>query len=69
MRGTPRQAVWQRNYMDHLALNNLDADRIRAHFRNNPARWTGDRLDSCGMDEIESNISRRRWVGYLESYT
>ena len=34
---TPGQAVWQRNYNDHIIRNEVELDKIRKYIRDNPA--------------------------------
>ncbi|MSP38495.1 MAG: transposase [Deltaproteobacteria bacterium] len=43
MRGTPRAAVWQRNYYDHVLRNDEELQRVREYIVNNPAQWALDR--------------------------
>ncbi len=41
-RGTPRRAVWQRGYYDHIVRDEADLNRIREYITNNPAQWALD---------------------------
>jgi putative transposase len=42
-RGTPRAAVWQRNYYEHIIRDEDDLNRIREYIVNNPLEWESDR--------------------------
>jgi REP element-mobilizing transposase RayT len=44
LRGMPGTPFWQRNYWEHIIRNDASLNRIRAYIRDNPARWTEDRL-------------------------
>ena len=37
-------AVWQRNYYEHIIRNDTDLRRIRAYIADNPRRWIEDQL-------------------------
>jgi len=39
IRGTPGEAVWQRNYYDRIIRDDRELDRARRYIRSNPARW------------------------------
>jgi len=41
-RRLPGEAVWQRNYYEHIIRNQSDLDRIRLYIDDNPRRWIED---------------------------
>jgi len=41
--GAPGNAVWQRNYYDHVIRKEESLHRIRQYIRDNPAQWALDR--------------------------
>ncbi len=43
LRKTPRLAVWQRNYHEHVIRDERDLARIREYIVNNPMKWEFDR--------------------------
>ncbi|MEN9307975.1 MAG: hypothetical protein RL173_1907 [Fibrobacterota bacterium] len=43
MRGTPGQAVWQRNYHDRIIRDSFELHRIREYIAANPSRWGTDK--------------------------
>lgn len=43
MRGTPGQALWQRNYWEHIIRSEIAMNHIRGYIQTNPARWSEDR--------------------------
>jgi len=45
LRKTPGQAVWQRNYWEHIVRDDESLRRIREYIQTNPARWAEDRLN------------------------
>ena len=53
-RGSPRAAVWQRNYHEHVIRGELDLERVRRYIAENPSRWTED----------DNHPSRMKHVGY-----
>jgi len=44
MRNTPSANVWQRNYYEHIIRSEPELKGLREYIRNNPKRWTLDRL-------------------------
>lgn len=44
MRHTPGVKVWQRNYYEHIIRSEPEIKGLREYIRNNPKRWTLDRL-------------------------
>lgn len=36
------EAVWQRNYYEHIVRNDTDLERIETYIRYNPLRWEAD---------------------------
>ena len=40
--GTPGQAVWQRNYYEHVVRTENDLDAIRRYIMENPLKWVED---------------------------
>ena len=40
--GTPGQAVWQRNYYEHVVRTENDLDGIRRYIMENPLKWAED---------------------------
>jgi REP element-mobilizing transposase RayT len=42
LRRTPRLAVWQRNYYEHIIRDEDDLRRIRQYIANNPLAWSMD---------------------------
>jgi putative transposase len=42
LRNTPGQAVWQRNYYDHIIRNKEDANRIYSYIQFNLYMWQDD---------------------------
>ena len=43
LRGTPKQAVWQRNYFDRIIRNDKKLNRIREYIIENPMKWGLDK--------------------------
>ncbi len=43
--GTPRSAIWQRNYFEHIIRNDVALNRIRQYITDNPMRWAYDRYN------------------------
>ncbi|MCX8071900.1 MAG: hypothetical protein N3C12_05545 [Candidatus Binatia bacterium] len=41
-RGSPRAAVWQRNYYEHVIRNEHEWERIRPYIADNPLQWASD---------------------------
>ncbi len=39
------QSVWQRNYWEHIILNEDEYNRISQYITNNPAQWKIDKLN------------------------
>ena len=37
--------LWQRNYWEHIIRNNGSYDRIAEYIRENPSKWTDDKLN------------------------
>jgi putative transposase len=66
-RGTTGEAVWQRNYYEHIIRNDVSLNRIREYIIDNPLRWESDRENpsirgsdagpdvGAGLKPIESN--------------
>lgn len=48
LRGTPAEAVWQRNYYEHIIRDDDDLARIREYIAANPSRWAEDRENPAG---------------------
>jgi len=46
-RATPGQAVWQRNYYEHIVRDDEDLSRIREYIEENPRRWAEDEYYSA----------------------
>jgi len=44
LRGARVGGVWQRNYFDQIIRDRRDLNRIRQYIRDNPARWTRNRM-------------------------
>ena len=44
MRQTPGAKVWQRNFWEHIIRSEPELNGLREYIRNNPERWTLDRL-------------------------
>jgi REP element-mobilizing transposase RayT len=42
LRGTPGQAIWQRNYYEHIIRNEEEYGRIAEYIAQNPAMWNED---------------------------
>jgi len=42
---TTVDAVWQRNYYDHIVRDTAALDRIRKYIRENPAKWYEDGIN------------------------
>lgn len=42
IRGTPGNALWQRNYYERIIRNECELDAIRRYIRDNPAHWAED---------------------------
>ena len=43
LRGTPRAAVWQRNYYERVIRDEEELARLRQYIEDNPAQWSQDR--------------------------
>jgi len=46
LRGTRGNAVWQRNYYEHIPRNEAALERIQRYIAENPLRWEMDRENS-----------------------
>jgi REP element-mobilizing transposase RayT len=46
-------AVWQRNYYEHIVRNDGDLERVRKYIADNPARWHADRDNPAGSPDDE----------------
>ena len=42
IRGTPGQALWQRNYYEHIVRGEGDLEAIRRYIVENPLKWAED---------------------------
>jgi len=42
LRHTPGQAMWQRNYHDHIIRSEMALNNIRQYIAHNPMRWAED---------------------------
>lgn len=42
LRGTPRAAVWQRNYYERVIRDERELERAREYILDNPRRWAED---------------------------
>jgi REP element-mobilizing transposase RayT len=42
IRQTPGIPVWQRNYYEHIARNEIELNKIREYILNNPLNWETD---------------------------
>jgi len=42
-RGAPGDAIWQRNYYEHVIRNEESLNCIREYIANNPLQWDLDR--------------------------
>ena len=40
LRGTPRAAVWQRNYYERVIRDEEELARLRQYIEDNPAQWS-----------------------------
>ena len=45
LRQTSGEAVWQRNYYEHIARREADLNHIREYVTTNPLRWGFDRYN------------------------
>ena len=45
--------LWQRNYYDHIVLNENEMSRIREYISNNPAQWATDK-DNPSIEDKDS---------------
>ncbi|MBI4810929.1 MAG: transposase [Ignavibacteriales bacterium] len=56
LRCTPGEAVWQKNYFEHVVRNEKALRRIQDYINNNPERWSGDCENSQKIcnDEFEA---------------
>jgi len=41
-RGTPGTVMWQRDFYDHIILNEDELNKIREYIRTNPLQWDTD---------------------------
>lgn len=57
---TPKAAVWQRNYRDHVVRDEVDLHRIREYIQYNPLSWDLDRDNpaAVGVDEFDNWLQR-----------
>ncbi len=44
-RGTPGNAVWQRNFHEHIVRNDRELEEIREYIVNNPGQWAEDEFN------------------------
>jgi REP element-mobilizing transposase RayT len=51
MRRTPGNAVWQRNYYEHVIRDERELDVIRQYCVENPLRWAEDRENPDNVGE------------------
>ena len=57
-RDTPGMPVWQRNYYEHVILDDADYTRIAEYVADNPRRWAEDKLHPDNFDD-GANWDRR----------
>jgi REP element-mobilizing transposase RayT len=43
MQGSPQQALWQRNYYEHIIRNEVSLNAIREYIQLNPVQWALDK--------------------------
>lgn len=41
--GWTEGSIWQRNYYEHIIIDQTDLERIRRYIADNPARWVSDK--------------------------
>jgi hypothetical protein len=60
LRNTPKAAVWQRSYRDHVVRDEADLHRIREHVKCNPLSWDLDRDNpaAVGSDEFDNWLQK-----------
>jgi len=61
MRKSPWQAVWQRNYWEHIIRNENEYFRIAEYIRNNPLKWKNDKLNNGNGNIV---LEKRNEYGY-----
>jgi REP-associated tyrosine transposase len=55
IRNTAGEAVWQRNYYEHVIRNDRDLNRVREYICRNPERWPWDRENpACDPDAADN---------------
>ncbi|MFQ5798323.1 MAG: transposase [Bacteroidota bacterium] len=56
LRRTPGDAVWQRNYFEHIIRDERSLNKIREYIMTNPERWQYDRenRERTGTDAIDT---------------
>lgn len=52
LRASPGEAVWQRNYYEHIIRDENDLVRIREYIVANPSRWAEDRENPAGVVQM-----------------
>jgi len=53
MRGAPGEAVWQRNYYEHIIRDDESLNRIREYIMTNTIRWEEDEENPNGKRQKE----------------
>ncbi len=50
LRNTPAEPVWQRNYYEHIIIDERDYQNISEYISNNPLGWETDTENNCKCD-------------------
>lgn len=53
-RGTRGEAVWQRNYYEHILRDQADWEHACGYIQSNPSRWTDDDLNPVRLSFREA---------------
>lgn len=60
-RNSPRQAVWRRNYYEHIIRNERSLNRIREYIRENPRHWPFDPENPGRIFSPSADRSKKPW--------
>jgi len=57
MKNSPGIIFWQRNFHDHIILNDADLNRIRSYIENNPLQWSIDEENPESKNTPRANVN------------
>jgi len=68
LRKTPKAAVWQRSYRDHVVRDENDLHYIREYIQYNPLSWDLDRDNpaAVGSDEFDNWLQKLKGLPEIQ---